>query len=157
MNSHKICLAKLSVFIVFKKGGAEKAPPYLKGLNNLFAKNCRPKNSRSKIILWQNKFSVKKSWWKTLLANKVIRKFFCPALTKLALNLYVEKCMCVCVFVLCIVKTQHNSTQLNSTQSNSKATLLRLDTVVTCNPPTSTNFSATSGSARKLEFCSDTH
>ena len=39
------------------------------------------------------------------------------------------------IMINIIVKTQRNSTQLNSTQSNSKATSLRLDIVVTWNPP----------------------
>ena len=47
-------------------------------------------------------------------------------------------------------------TQCNSTQSNSKVTSLKLDTVAMCSPPThlttTTNFSPTPRTAKKLKF-----
>ena len=56
-----------------------------------------------------------------------------------------------------IVKTQRDSTQLKAPL---KQLALELDIVVTCSqphPPTTKNFSATSGPARELKFGTDTY
>ena len=53
-----------------------------------------------------------------------------------------------------------NATKLNSTQSNSKSNFVRLDIILTWNPPhppPRTNFSVFSRPARELKFGTDTH